>query len=141
MDFSKKNIIIGSVLLLLALVVVFNLDMFTGEAGRALSSVSKSNAVTSAEVIPNRIKAGEYINVHITPGSKCTDKKISIYRAKDNRFVVSFERKEAALFGGYRFCRPVVASYRSWNSWHGNYYVLVRDLLTNKDVKVAFFVE
>lgn len=134
MEFNKKNIIIGFTLLLVFLLVMFNLELFTGEVTR--------QPATTVSVVPNRIKAGDYINVRINPGSGCAEKKIKIYREGKLNFIASFERESLGPRGGYRFCNPTVAVYKSWSTWkRGAYYVLVKDVVSNSNVKASFFIE
>jgi len=129
----NKNIVICSVLVIVTLLVVFNLDMFTGEATR--------QGMTSVQVVPDAIEAGDYINVHIEPGSRCAQRKILIYNVDRNFPVASYDRSRLGPWGGYRFCNPTVAVYKSWSTWHGNYSVWVKDIGSDTYVKVPIYIE
>ncbi len=134
MELSKKNLIIISTLVLVVVLVLFNLEMFTGDATR--------QTMTTAQVTPSKIKAGDYVRVQVTPGARCADKKIKIYKEGKPYLFASFEREKIEPRGGSRFCNPTVAVYKSWASWEkGNYYVMVKDIASNKDVKVQFSIE
>lgn len=143
MGFSlkKKEIIILSTLSFLTMLVVFNLGMFTGNANKMIKSTNQEEDMTTAEITPNTIKPGEYINIHITPGTKCADKKIEIYKEGVRHSVATFEIKEPRTLGGYRLCRPIVKSYKSWATWKGSYYARIKDIGSGKHLKTYFKVE
>ncbi len=142
MELNTKNIVIGSTLLLVFVLVLFNLDLFSGNASRELTGSKELDIVTTVSVVPEVISPGEYLNVHITPGSKCTDKTIRVYKEGRNYAIASFERSQLGRFGGYRFCKPTIASYKTSTSWEpGKYYVLLKDIGTNSYVRAGFIVE
>lgn len=137
----KKEIIILSTLSFLTMLVIFNLGMFTGNAGKVVKSAIQESDMTTAEIIPSKITPGEHINIHLTPGSKCTDKKIEIYKEGAKHPSATFEIKEARTLGGYKLCRPLVKSYKSWATWKGKYYARIKDIGSGKYIKIYFRVE
>ena len=140
MEFDTKNIIIGSTLVLVFVLVLFNLDMFVGNASRELQGPKGLGIVTAVKVVPDVMGAGDYLNVQITPGSRCAEKKISVYKVGKAYAAATFNRPQLGPLEGYRFCKPTVASYKSRSDWFGDYYVLVKDLGSNSYVKATFTV-
>lgn len=138
---DKKNLIILSTLLFVFLLVIFNLGMFTGDAAKLLTTANARQPLTSVKVVPGVIEAGDYVNVYITPGFRCAERKVLIYEEGGSHAAASFERTQMSMFSGYRFCKPTVAKYKSRNDWQGSYYVLVKDVSSNQYIKARFFVE
>jgi hypothetical protein len=141
MEINTKNVIIGSTLVLVFVLVLFNIDMFVGNASRELQGSKELGIVTTIKVVPDVIEAGDYLNVQIIPGSKCAEKKVSVYKVGKAYAAATFNRPQLGPLEGYRFCNPTVASYKSRSDWSGDYYVLVKDLGSNSYVKATFTVE
>jgi len=131
---DKKNIIIGSTLVFVFLLVLFNLELFTG-------TVTNQQPTTIVKIVPDKIKSGEYINVQITPGVRCAERTIQIFKEGRNHAVALFDRQQLGPWGGYRFCNPTVATYKSWSGWQGTYYVLVKDVASNSYVKASVYIQ
>jgi hypothetical protein len=108
--------------------------MFTGNVAR--------QDVTTVKVSPNVISAGDYVNVNINPGIRCAEKTIKIYKEGRTPVRAIFDRKQTGPLSGYRYCTPYVASYKSKSIWEpGSYYVLVKDVATNTNIKASFTIE
>lgn len=134
MELGKKNIILGSTLVFVFLLVIFNLELFSGAA-------TKQQPTTIVKIVPDHIKSGDYINVRITPGVRCAERTIQIFKEGRNHAVALFDRQQLGPWGGYRFCDSTLAAYKSWSGWKGTYYVLVKDVASNTYVKASVYIE
>lgn len=143
MKLDNKTLIIFSTFAFIFVLVLLNLELFTGQAWKYSSrTYDEPDVLTSVQVNPNTISPGEYITIEIIPGTGCADKRIEIYKEDRKYLLLSFQKDQITRGGGYRICDPAIISYKSWSSWkEGAYYVLVKDIKSNTYVKAPFFIE
>jgi len=136
MKIDKKIVLVSFVLLATLATVLFNLETFTGHSSRLSILYSSLNAESKGEgsisVYPTEITAGEKIYITISPGDKCINNEISIYKEGRDRPVMRFKKPakyQGSYTGAAKYCAEATIVYKTWNSWEeGNYYVEMETL-------------
>ena len=151
-NIDKKNLVIGMVLLVVAVLVVANFDMFTGQviSGREKAVtkifVSGSNAVVSED--KPMIDLGNRVYFTVETGSMGSDGQVKIYALRDKgiasrKTVVSLEYQGTGSHCSTSKCLAntlAEASYPIGSSWTGGFYGCVTDKLTKKEVCSGTFI-
>lgn len=154
MEMDKRTFLIAFTIILVLGVVFFNFEKFTGQATRPIEEskvyVSSSEYIKSE---PNlMLKAGETVYVTVDVGSEGIYRNLRI--ADNNRGGAITGGPEVELnsdsiqgCGGNRCSAPrpgetklVTGSYKTWNSWEGEYCAMVYDLAVEDHIGTCFTV-
>ena len=128
---DNKIFVIGVLVIFVIALIVMNFGRFTG-------SVTKEKPSTILTVTPDKITAGEDINIDMIPGKK----------GAYNQYYVCYTYNDICLAkpkfscSQFKCLQPVSDSYKSWAGWEsGVYYVKVFDYESQEYVKSFFTIE
>lgn len=137
---SQKTVIISLVLILVAVMIAFNLEKFTGHA----TKISETKIYLSAD--PEIADQGDVVvdkgsSLYITadPGSSGCSKAVTIY---DVNSIREIRVKTYDLNCGAQ-CNPgIIASgnINVYNNWEGKYCARVKDYASGNEVQSCFTV-
>jgi len=128
---DNKIVVIGLLVIFVIALIVMNFGRFTG-------SVTKEKPTTIVTVDPDRISAGENINVDVIPGVNGAYKEYYICNTYNDICIA----RPRFFCNQFKCLKPVSDSYKSWAGWEsGVYYVKVFDYGSNEYVKVYFTIE
>lgn len=124
--------------LIIGLLIIFIIALFVMNFGRFTGSATKEKPTTIVKVEPNVIKAGEYINIDLVPGTKGTYNQYGICTADSDLCLA----KPRFFCGAFKCLKKISETQKSWASWEpGIYYVKVFDYGSEQYVKGYFTIE
>lgn len=120
------KIIIAAIILILAIAFAASNYNITGRV---------TGSDTLVRVTPAVVNAGELINIEVTPGNLGVHKTYYICR---DEFLC--HANAGMHCGSFKCSKPLTASYKTWSSWDGVYYIKIFDYGKNEFVKSYFTV-
>lgn len=134
---------IGLVVILVALVIAFNFEKFTGQATKR-TSTTKIYLSSNPEIADEgavSLDKGDYLYITVDAGSKGSYGIVTLYDTNSarERRIQTVELKNCAT----KQCKPGVlgtARVNVYYNWEGRYCARVKDLGSNKEVQSCFTV-
>lgn len=135
--------IISLVVILVALVIAFNFEKFTGQATTKMTS-TKLYLSTDPEIADQgevTLNKGDILYITVDPGTKGSYGIVTIYDVNSvrERRIQTVELQNCAT----KQCKPGVigtATQNIYYNWEGRYCARVKDLGTKKEVQSCFTV-
>ncbi len=131
------TLIVAVVVILIIALIGFNFQGITG-----YPTLTNIKTDTKIEVYPTTpINAGEYINVEVTPGARCVDRRAYIYYTVGGGVKATLQPVGTSK---QKLCEPFTLTYKTHPSWAedpGVYYVKVFDFGTKDFVKDIFVIQ
>lgn len=135
---ESTTLIISIVVILIIALVGFNFQNITGYP----ISSANIDTTTKIDVFPKAsINAGEYINVEVTPGSRCVDRRAYIEYTKGGGVRATIQPKGTSK---QKLCEPFTLTYKTQARWAedpGVYFVKVFDFGTKEFVRDIFVIK
>lgn len=138
---SQKTVIISLVLILVALLIAFNLEKFTGHTTRI--STTKLYLSADPEVADQgevAVNKGDELYITVDPGSYGCARTVTIYDVNsiNERRVKALELKNC----GSQCNQGIIATgnINVYYNWEGKYCARVKDLGSGEEVQSCFSV-
>ncbi len=143
---DNKTVIVSLVVLIIAGVVFFNFEKFTGEAVKQ-TDMTKLYVATAPDVIDQFnpvIAKGKYVYFTEMPGKKGGSGTLYIRSMSKDRKFGQIVRTQVFKNCNSNKCNPSqvgTLNFQPYYEWAGEYCGEVKDLATLKTVKVCFTVK
>ncbi|MBS3095111.1 hypothetical protein J4231_00355 [Candidatus Woesearchaeota archaeon] len=131
--FGKDNkvLVIGLLIVFVIALLVLNFGKFTG-------SVTKESPTTVVTITPDKLNAGEYLNINLIPGKDGAYREYHICSAYNDACIA----RPRFFCNQFRCEEPVTTKYKSWAGWEpGVYYVKVFDYGAKNYARAYFTIE
>lgn len=142
---ESKIFIISIVAILAVALIGINLDRLTGKAASDIYPPFSSKTTISLPANEKFINAGEYININVNPGPKCTNRIVGIY--DDAEFRRATAQPASNRFGSNkRLCDPFIVRFKTYAAWKpaddesGVFFVKVFDYDTEDYITTTFTI-
>ncbi|MAG52725.1 MAG: hypothetical protein CMH62_02065 [Nanoarchaeota archaeon] len=149
LNFSNDKVLIALVTIFLVGLIGTNLPQFTGNF-----TLTNNNDLPIVSTSPERIKAGEKLNINVQVRGACVDPEIELYfggvRFDGTEDTNGGRKATITKKGRYKFCKndyelddtnSFTVSYRTRPDWDGDYFARVYywEDRTTKDYLHSYF--